>query len=247
MKTKQRSTADVRPGAAAPSATRERTSLPPSFGTQADLERAVAELVDRDPRIAPVVAITGVPALRRSPPGFAGLARIIVGQQLSVASANAIWRRLVGAFDPLGPDAILGASTERLGGAGLSAAKIVTLRAIATEIDQGHLDLDGLKALPADDAHARLVQLRGVGPWTADVYLLFCLGHRDAWPAADLGIQEGMRAGLGLDRRPSTKETVALAEAWRPFRGAAAHLWWANAHAVRANAAPKVGSKTKST
>jgi DNA-3-methyladenine glycosylase II len=78
-----------------------------------------------------------------------------------------------------------------------------------------------------------LTALHGVGPWTADVYLLFCLGHADAWPAADIAIQEGIKLGLGLEQRPTTKETIALGDAWRPYRGAAAHLWWSVVHASR--------------
>jgi DNA-3-methyladenine glycosylase II len=204
-----------------------------TLAVQADLDRAIRALVRRDPRLAPVVAAAGMPALRRREPGFAGLARIIVGQQLSTASASAIWARLAAAFDPFLPQAIRRATSARLGRLGLSAAKIKTLKLIAADIVASHLDLDGLASLDADAAHATLTALHGVGPWTADVYLLFCLGHRDAWPAADLAIQEGIRVGLGLERRPTTKETIALGDAWRPYRGAAAHLWWAYVRAGR--------------
>ena len=201
--------------------------------SQADLNRAVRSLLKKDPRLAPILAVTGTPVLRRREPGFAGLARIIVGQQLSTASASAIWGRLTTAFDPLLPEALRRATAPRLGRLGLSAAKIKTLKLIAAEILASHLDLDGLATLDADVAHATLTALHGVGPWTADVYLLFCLGHRDAWPAADLAIQEGIRRGLELDHRPTTKETMALGDAWRPYRGAAAHLLWAYVHATR--------------
>jgi len=201
--------------------------------TQSDLDRAIRALVKQDPRLAAVVAITGIPALRRREPGFTGLARIIVGQQVSTASAEAIWGRVFAAFDPFHPRTLHRATDARLGRLGLSAAKIRTLKSIALEIRDGRLDLAGLGALGADEAHARLTALHGVGPWTADVYLLFCLGHRDAWPAADLAVQEGMRIGLHLDHRPTMKEAVALGDAWRPYRGAAAHLWWALIHATR--------------
>lgn len=174
-----------------------------------------------------------MPELRRREPGFTGLARIIVGQQVSTASANAIWGRVFAAYDPFHPQALHRATAARLGRLGLSAAKIKTLKGIAADIWAGQLDLDSLATVDADVAHARLTALHGVGPWTADVYLLFCLGHRDAWPAADLAIQEGIRIGLTLDHRPTTKETTALADAWRPHRGAAAHLWWALVHATR--------------
>jgi DNA-3-methyladenine glycosylase II len=206
---------------------------PITLNTQADLDRAIRRLARRDPRLAPIVKLTGMPALRRRDPGFAGLARIIVGQQLSTASASAIWGRLTSAFDPFLPEAIRRATPSRLGRLGLSAAKIRTLKLIAADIVASHLDLDALASLDADAAHATLTALHGVGPWTADVYLLFCLGHRDAWPAADLAIQEGIRIGLDLPHRPTTKETIALGDAWRPYRGAAAHLWWAVAHTIR--------------
>jgi DNA-3-methyladenine glycosylase II len=201
--------------------------VPLHLHTQADLERAILTLTRQDPRLVPVLAATGMPALRRRPPGFAGLAQIIVGQQLSTASAAAIWQRLSQAFDPLEPDVIRRATPARLATLGLSRAKIKTLKSLATEIRAKRLDLDALGDVGADQAHATLVALHGVGPWTADVYLLFCLGHSDAWPAADIGIQEGMRLGLDLESRPTTKDATLLAEPWRPLRGAAAHLWWA--------------------
>lgn len=198
--------------------------------TQADLAEAVARLTRIDPRLTPIVEATGIPPLRRRPAGLRGLARVIVGQQVSTASAEAIWNRLDATFPSLTAEDILGATDETLGATiGLSAAKMKSLRHIATEIAEQRLDLDALAQQPADEAHARLTALRGVGPWTADVYLLFCLGNADAWPAADLGIQEGLKRGLALDDRPTTKETTALGDAWRPLRGAAAHLWWAYA------------------
>jgi DNA-3-methyladenine glycosylase II len=116
---------------------------------------------------------------------------------------------------------------------GLSAAKIKTLKLLAREIQSTRLDLDALGEQDADEAHKTLTALHGVGPWTADIYLLFCLGHSDAWPAGDLALQEAIRVGLGLDSRPTTKEMTALAEIWRPNRGAAAHLWWAYYRATR--------------
>jgi len=168
-----------------------------------------------------------MPKLRRRQSGFAGLAEIIVGQKLSAASASAIWGRISSAYDPFDHDAIRSARTDRLGRLGLSAAKIKTLKRIAREIVANRLDLAGLAERDVDEAHSILTALHGVGPWTADVYLLFCLGHPDAWPAGDLALQEGVRIGLDVTARPSVKEMGALAETWRPLRGAAAHLWWA--------------------
>src|SRR5271169_6055651 len=195
--------------------------------TQADLEEAIEKLVKRDRRLKPILDITGMPALRRREPGFMGLAHIVCGQQLSTASAAAIWGRLTAAFDPFHHDTLRRARADRLGRLGLSAAKIKTLKNLAREIAAERVNLDVLANEDADAAHHTLVSLHGIGPWTADVYLLFCLGHGDAWPAGDLAMQEAVKIGLGLRTRTTPKEMTPLAEPWRPLRGAAAHLWWA--------------------
>src|SRR6202041_1977806 len=203
------------------------------LNTQADLEDAIHALVKQDPRLQPIFELAGMPALRRRAPGFAGLAAIVCGQQLSTASAAAIWTRLAAAFDPFHHDALRRARTERLGRLGLSAAKIKTLKSLAREIAAERLDLDALADEDADIAHNKLTALHGIGPWTADVYLLFCLGHGDAWPAGDLAVQEAVKLGLGLKTRPTPKEMAPLAEPWRPMRGAAAHLWWSYYRAIK--------------
>jgi DNA-3-methyladenine glycosylase II len=197
------------------------------LNTQADLEDAINALVKLDPRLEPILALTGMPALRRREPGFAGLAAIVCGQQLSTASAAAIWGRFSAAFDPLHHDAIRRARADRLGRLGLSAAKIKTLKNLARELGSERLNLDVLAEEDADAAHHTLTALHGIGPWTADLYLLFCLGHGDAWPAGDLAVQEAVKVGLGLKPRPTVKQMAPLAEPWRPLRGAAAHLMWA--------------------
>lgn len=202
--------------------------------TQADLDAAVRELVDRDPRLRPVLDVAGFPPLRRREPGFAGLAAIVCGQQLSVASAAAIWGRVSAAYAPFHHDTLRRARTDRLGRLGLSAAKIRSLKHIAGELAAGRLDIEALARGDADAAHAALTALHGIGPWSADIYLLFCLGHGDAWPAGDLAVQEAMRIGLSLPARPTVREMGPLAEIWRPMRGAAAHLWWAYYKAVKA-------------
>ena len=194
--------------------------------TEADLDHAIARLIDADPRFGPVLARAGRPPLRRRADGFAGLASIVVSQQLSTASAKAIWERLDQAFDPLDHTAMLRARTAKLARVGLSTPKIRALKAIAKAIDRGDLDLPALVDQPADEAHAALTAVHGIGPWTADIYLLFCLGHADAWPAGDLALQEATRLVLALKTRPTVKEMGPLAEAWRPWRGAAACMLW---------------------
>jgi len=212
--------------------------------TKADLEAALAELVAADPRLAPVLELAGQPPLRRRAGGFPGLASIIVAQQLSTASAGAIWGRLSAAFDPLHPGAVRRARATKLQRIGLSAAKIKTLKAIASAIDRGAIDLGALADQPADAAHAALTKLHGVGPWTADIYLLFCLGHADAWPAGDLALQEAVRLAFALPGRPTTREMGPLAEIWRPRRGAAAYLLWTYYRAVKGReAAPALAQQ----
>ena len=201
--------------------------------TQADLEQAIHALLKQDPRLKPVFEIAGMPALRRREPGYAGLAAIVCGQQLSTASAAAIWARLAKAFDPFHHDSLRKARAERLGRLGLSAAKIKTLKNLAREIAAERLNLEVLANEDADAAHDRLTSLHGIGPWTADIYLLFCLGHGDAWPAGDLAVQEAVKTGLGLKTRPTAKQMAPLAEPWRPLRGAAAHLWWSYYRAIK--------------
>ena len=196
------------------------------FENQDDLEDAMQTLVKQDPRLKPILAQTGMPALRQREPGFAGLAHIVCGQQLSTASAAAIWARLSAAFDPFDHEAIRKARADRLGRLGLSAAKIKTLKFIAKELAADRLNLDVLANEDVDAAHNTLTALHGIGPWTADIYLLFCLGHGDAWPAGDLAVQEAVKLGLGLKERPTANQMAPLAEPWRPYRGAAAHLWW---------------------
>jgi len=194
--------------------------------TASDLDHALAALVAADPRWAPIVARTGRPPLRRRAGGFEGLAQIIMGQQLSTASAAAIHGRLVAIADPFDHHAILRARKDRLQRIGLSNAKVKALKEIAKAIEAKHIDLTALADLPADDAHAALVALHGIGPWTADLYLLACLGHADAWPAGDLALQEAARMAFGLRARPTTKEMGPLAERWRPYRAVAARLLW---------------------
>src|ERR1700759_2672542 len=196
------------------------------LNTQADLEDAMQALLRQDPRLKPVFEKTGMPALRRREPGFMGLAHIVTGQQLSTASAGAIWARLTAAFDPLHPESLRKARAERRGRLGLSAAKIKTLKNIARELAAERLNLEVLANEDADAAHNTLTAMHGIGPWTADVYLLFCLGHGDAWPAGDLAVQEAVKIGLDLKMRPTPKQMAPIAEPWRPLRGAAAHLWW---------------------
>ncbi|ACK52033.1 HhH-GPD family protein [Methylocella silvestris BL2] len=192
------------------------------------LAEGLAELGRLDPVMARLVAEGAQPVLRKREPGFHGLAWIIMGQQLSVASADAIWRRLIDRLGPLTPSVIEAATDEALKACGLSAPKIRTLRAIAEAITSGALPLDELGVMPADAAHAALTAVKGIGPWTADIYLMFCLGHSDAFAAGDLALQAAARLAYGMTARPGAPELVALAEQWRPWRAVAAKVLWAH-------------------
>jgi DNA-3-methyladenine glycosylase II len=210
--------------------------------TEADLDQAITRLIAAEARFGQALAVAGRPPLRRRADGFAGLASIVVSQQLSTASAKAIWGRLTAALDPLDHAAVLRARPAKLARSGLSAPKIRTLKAIAKAVDRGELDLSALGDKPADAAHATLTAVHGIGPWTADIYLLFCLGHADAWPAGDLALQEAARLLFALKARPTAKDMGLLAEPWRPWRGAAACMLWTYYRAAKQREGAPIGS-----
>ena len=191
------------------------------------LASGLAELCRIDPAMARLVDGGIRPPLRKREPGLAGLLGIVVGQQVSTASAAAILARLNAAFPDITAEAIAAASDAELLGVGLSRPKLRTMRAISSAIVGGTLDLQALAGMPAETAHATMTAISGIGPWTADLYLLFCLGHPDIFPAGDLALQEAARTVLGLDARPDARALAAVAERWRPWRGVAAGLLWA--------------------
>jgi len=210
--------------------------------TEADLQAALAQLIVADPRLKPVADKAGAFSLRRREGGYAGLCAIVCGQQLSVASAAAIRARLFAAFMPFGHEAVRTARADKLKRLGLSAAKIKSIKEIGKAVARQHIDLTAVGNMEADDAHVALTALHGVGPWTADIYLLFCLGHADAFPSGDLAVQESARIAFNLRKRPDAKALTKLAQAWRPWRGVAAHLLWAYYHAVKKRDVVPVGT-----
>lgn len=167
----------------------------------------------------------GDPVLRRHAPGFEGLARIVVGQQLSTASAAAIWGRTSRAVTPFDAETLLAQDDATLRAAGLSQGKMRTLRAAASAIQSGALVLDA--DVPDADLFDALIGVSGIGPWTADIYLLFCLGRPDGFASGDLALQIAAQQAFAFETRPSARELAELAERWRPWRGVAAHLLWA--------------------
>jgi DNA-3-methyladenine glycosylase II len=170
--------------------------------------------------------------LRTGERGFAGMAAVICSQQLSTASANAIWGRVVALPDATTPAGFLRLDEPILRAAGLSGGKVRAMRAVAEAIGTGTLDFTAAEALPAEEAIAHLTAVKGVGPWTAEIYLLFCVGHPDIFPAGDLALKKAVRDGFGLGELPETKALIDIAAPWSPHRGAAALLFWRYFHAL---------------
>jgi len=198
----------------------------PSRLTPRTFARALDALAARDADLGRLREEWGAPPLRLRPAGFSALLRVIVDQQLSVASARAIWGRLEERVRPMTPEAFLGERSQALKAAGLSRAKIAYARGLAEEIQAGRLDLESLGRLDDESAIERLVSLKGIGRWSAEIYLLSALARPDVFPADDLAIQTAVARAKGLDGRPDRATLVLLAEPWRPWRSVAARLLW---------------------
>lgn len=190
------------------------------------LKASLDAIAAAEPMMAAAVARVGYPAPRPRDRGYETLLRTIVGQQVSVAAAAAIWRKLeAGIGDLTDPAVVAAASDEALRAAGLSRQKAGYARSLADGVTSGRLDLLDLRA-DDEEAIAQLVRVKGIGRWSAEIYLLFAEGRPDIWPAGDLAVQIEIGRIMGLAERPSEKATRAIAEAWRPHRGAAAIMAW---------------------
>jgi DNA-3-methyladenine glycosylase II len=190
------------------------------------LKASLDAVAQKDPAVAAALAQAGYPEPRISAPGYQTLLRAIVGQQVSIIAAGSMWAKLVlVAGDPPEPERLLAASDEELRGAGLSRQKASYARSLAEEVLSGRLDF---ASLPADDeeAIAEMTRVKGIGRWTAEIYLLFAEGRLDIWPAGDLAVQIEVGRILGLDGKPAEKALRELAEPWRPHRGAMAIFAW---------------------
>ncbi len=196
-------------------------------GLEADAIRdGLDAIAAREPAMARALEIAGYPAPRPRATGHVTLLRTIVGQQVSVAAAASIWSKLEARLgEGLPPERLLAADFDELRGCGLSRQKQGYARSLCELVVAGEICLD---SLPDDDeeAIALLTRIKGIGRWSAEIYLLFAEGRPDIWPAGDLGVQAGLHRILGLPERPKEKETRALAEPWRPHRGAAAIFTW---------------------
>ena len=194
--------------------------------TEGRLLEGVAVLTAQDADLAAVVHRWGPPPLWAREPGFPTLVHIILEQQVSLASARAAFDRLLALTTPLTPTRFLELDDATLRAVGFSRQKTGYSRHLAQAIVTGAFDIDGLAALPDDAARTALVARKGIGPWTADIYLLMCLGRPDVWPVGDLALQVAMQSIKGLAQRPTVVAMEKIGEAWRPWRAVAARLLW---------------------
>jgi len=192
----------------------------------ANLKKALRHLAKADPDFARVLKDVGHPELRIVPSGFGGLMRSIVGQQVSVHAARSIWLRLEAAVPAMEPAAFLKLTDAELRAVGLSNAKMKYGRSLATDIVEGRIDFAALGELDDAAAVAMLTQAKGIGPWTAEIYLMFAHGRPDIMPGLDLGLVIAAQKLKRLRKRPDAKRLLKIAEQWRPWRSAAALLLW---------------------
>lgn len=197
------------------------------------LSRAVRALA-RDCHIMKAAhAYVGVPEWRTRQGDYAGLARIIAYQQLSTKAAGTIWGRVEAMLGKVTPASVLAADIDALRACGMSRPKISHIRSIATAVEDGSLNFRRVARKSDDAAREELVAVKGIGPWTADVYLMFCLGRWDVFPHADIGLSEAYRMISGERKRHPPKKFLRTGEKWRPYRGVAAHMLWAYINAAR--------------
>lgn len=202
------------------------------------IHAARAYLAAADPALARIEAVTPEFPWRVRERGFAGLLKLMVEQQVSLASAAAIWARVESGLGEVSPAAVLARDDAGLQGLGLSRPKVGYARAIAQAHVSGHCDFDGLRHLSDDEAGAALMRIKGIGRWTAETYLMFCEGRLDVFPGGDVALQEALRWADGAAARPNEKQAYLRAEAWKPYRAVAAHLLWRCYGAVKRGEIP---------
>jgi DNA-3-methyladenine glycosylase II len=198
------------------------------------IDDAIATLIAADKRFHPVVKRAGKPPfVPRRRHGFEALMDIVVSQQLSIAAADTIFGRVKEKVAPFDPATLLATAPETLRACGLSAPKQKHMKSIATAIIDGTLDLKRVRRMHDNDAREHLTAIKGIGPWTADIYLMSSLGRADIWPVADVGLQAAITRALGLKKRPSEKQMEKLSKAWQPWRTVVARLLWMHEDGIR--------------
>ncbi len=193
-----------------------------------DLKEGVAYVCDREPAFQRVVDAIGLPPLRRKPSGLKGLVEIITFQLISLKAAAAIWARVEVQFGEFDPIAMQSASDEAYSACGLSRPKIVAIRAVLEHVNNGKLSLTNMEMAENSDVFSQLTAIKGIGPWSAHIYLLASLGRSDVFPYGDVALQESAKLLFGLESRPTAKELQNQAIPWQPWRAAAARLLWSH-------------------
>jgi DNA-3-methyladenine glycosylase II len=196
------------------------------------LSEGVERLSGCDEHLAHAVRTCGIPPLRNVEPGFPALLRSIVGQQVSIRAAASIWQKLLQSTDPLSPETFLAAGDEALRAAGLSGQKIRYGQALAAAVLDGTLNLAAIPEMSDEEAIAELIKAKGIGRWTAEIYLMFALGRADILPSSDLGLIVAAQALKGLADRPTPPQLAEMALAWRPWRSVASLILWHYRHAM---------------
>ncbi len=191
-----------------------------------NLEGICRELADADASIAHAFQKYGPPPLWARPPGFETLIHIILEQQVSLASARAAYDKLRGMIGEVTPEKVLGLSDQEMKAAYFSRQKTVYARELATAVAGGSLDLPALENLPDDDVRSNLMQVKGIGRWTSDIYLLMCLLRPDVMPVGDIALYQAWKEMNGLEARPGSDEFILISERWSPYRSVAARLLW---------------------
>ena len=194
--------------------------------TRKHLELAVDQLVALEPRFKVVVETHGLPPLRKLPEGAPTIFRIVTDQLISRTAAQAIWNRIAAGLAPLTAERVAASNETELRRLGLTGAKARAFLAISEADILGHFDRRHLQSLDDNDVRAHLMQIRGIGPWTAEIYMLSVLGRADAWPAGDIALQTATAHLLELSVRPDAREMERLSVLWRPLRSVAARLLW---------------------
>ena len=204
-----------------------------SIKTQRDIVEGLKKLSQLDETLLPIIEQTPSIPLRREQSGFPSLVRIIIGQHISTASASAIHARFIEAINPVTAENYLKAKEATLVEIGLTRAKQATIVNVSETILDGTLNLEEINQLEATQAIKQLTALKGIGPWTAEVYLLFCAGHPDIFAAGDLALREAVRHAYKMTERPSEKELRQIATKWSPYRGIATRLFWSYYAAIK--------------
>jgi DNA-3-methyladenine glycosylase II len=203
------------------------------------LKAACERLATTDMALARAYEVIGVPTWRSREPSYALLGELISHQQISLSAAAAIWSRVEAHLGDVTAEAMLEADPEAIRLCGMSRPKVAHLISIAQAMVSGQLNLDRVCAAPLDEARAELLAVRGIGPWTAELFLLYAVGAPDAFPTSDVGLMEAHKRLGGYEPRLDSKAFTALGDGWRPYRGVAAHLLWGWLHVDRArDAAP---------